>query len=599
MTKQVLLECTLSSVTAQLLEQLDPTKQHSAALHIWIFEDQQARTELAEALAARGINARVHSGYKPLIHFFLEEVSAEGLTEIDLSCPVNAAWPTQRFRLEAYPLAALYPGARLNFHEHAATPAGTLANAIYKVGLHYGERLETHEVFAPNRLRQDFLGRHNCVPSAWLMTTEKGHTIHTPLKSEYQQCYDAIIKLVSEYNWPPSEPYFDRLVIEASLPGIEQHLGVGHETISTTEALNEDIYFSLLEFFQRYSGRATGNRGLQPGQIIPDVTLSRDASAHLAVYYEPATEAGEPPQKTALPAASFDVAQLTAAASPLTHEQVQQALARLDGDHFQCWSRQQRSVNGVHIKGKAPAVFVSAAQHANETSGVVGALRAVEELRQLPNAHLVLLPLENPDGYALQQQLRKKNANHMHHAARYSALGDDIEYREKAPWFERDARNHAFAVSAARLHLNLHGYPAHEWTRPATGYLPHGFELWGIPKGFFLILRYRPEARETARALLKHTIDELAQDQALVAYNRRQLDIYRQHAGELPFEVMRDLPYMEASVAEMDCDVTLITEFPDETIYGEGFIFAHSVQAKTVVTATRWWWQHGGGATTP
>jgi hypothetical protein len=46
----------------------------------------------------------------------------------------------------------------------------------------------------------------------------------------------------------------------------------------------------------------------------------------------------------------------------------------------------------------------------------------------------------------------------------------------------------------------------------------------------------------------------------------------------------------------MSCEITLVTEFPDETIHGEGFIFGHSVQTATVLAATRWWWRHAARA---
>jgi hypothetical protein len=35
--------------------------------------------------------------------------------------------------------------------------------------------------------------------------------------------------------------------------------------------------------------------------------------------------------------------------------------------------------------------------------------------------------------------------------------------------------------------------------------------------------------------------------------------------------------------------VTLITEFPDETIHGDAFRFAHTVQMRTVLAAARAW----------
>lgn len=617
MAEHILLERTFDSAASTLLNELTGSDCKFEQVDVWLFEDQERREAIAAELASHGMTARVHSAYKPLIHFFLEDVATDGLTAIHVTYPVHPAWPRQRFRLEAYPLAAMFSGVKLHFAPAPAAPAGAQANAWYQVQLHYGERRQTHDVFAPNLLREDdfgeaackvadateavnktlqedFLGLVICRPSAWLLARSQGGTMQTPLPSAFQQCYDAIMTTVAAHDWQHSEPYFERLVIRADLPGIERPLSVDHETISTTEALQEDAYFSLLEFFQRYSGRTPGSRGLQPGQIVPDIRLSQDGPARVRIHYEDTAASRQDDAPVAIVAApaNGDTNQdaLANAASPLTHDEVHDALSRFAGDHFGFHSRQQRIVEGVHVGGARPAVLISGAQHANETTGVVGALRAAGELQHAADAHFVLMPVENPDGYALHEELRTHNPRYMHHAARYSALGDDIEYRQHAPWYERSARNHAFAISDARLHLNLHGYPAHEWTRPCTGYLPRGFELWSIPKGFFLILRYRSNASDKAHALLTHVTRELARNGELMAYNKRQLETYQQHADSLPFEIMHGMPYMATAVDTLGCDVTLITEFPDETIYGEAFRFGHSVQMETVLAATHWWW---------
>ena len=57
----------------------------------------------------------------------------------------------------------------------------------------------------------------------------------------------------------------------------------------------------------------------------------------------------------------------------------------------------------------------------------------------------------------------------MHHAARYTALGDDLEYRVKGALYEKEIRHKAREISQAQLHINLHGYPSHERTRPLSG----------------------------------------------------------------------------------------------------------------------------------
>jgi hypothetical protein len=403
--------------------------------------------------------------------------------------------------------------------------------------------------------------------------------------TDCERVYGQIVDTVQRHAWPAREPYFERLEIRVDLPGIELPLPVGHECISSHEALHEDIYFSLLEIFQHRSGRAPGDRRLQPGQIVPDVRAGETAPflrirvTDFEVQSEEGAGEDDPTVQSAL-----DMLERAPAGARIARE-----LARLHGRRFGTLSRQGRPVAGVYQPGTGPAVFISGGQHANETSGVVGALRAARALQEQAGSHFAVLPLENPDGYALHRELCARHPSHMHHAARYSALGDDIEYREQPPFYERDARAQALARSGAQLHVNLHGYPAHEWTRPLSGYLPHGFELWTIPKGFFLILRHHPGWAAEGRALLEEVSASLAQVPGLAAYNARQLALYERHAGTVPFEVMHGTACAQSEVDRPGAPVTLITEFPDETIAGAAFRFAHTVQMEAALAAARAW----------
>ncbi|HEY0884285.1 MAG TPA: peptidase M14, partial [Ramlibacter sp.] len=171
-----------------------------------------------------------------------------------------------------------------------------------------------------------------------------------------------------------------------------------------------------------------------------------------------------------------------------------------------------------------------------------------------------------------------------------SALGDDIEYRERPPLYERAARDEALALSGARLHVNLHGYPAHEWTRPLSGYLPQGYESWTIPKGFFLILRHHAGWDAPARELLERVSAAMAQVPGLLEFNARQLALYGRHAGTMPFPVLHGIAHVVAQVDRPgSAPVTLIAEYPDETIVGDDFRFAHTVQMEVALAAARIW----------
>ena len=139
------------------------------------------------------------------------------------------------------------------------------------------------------------------------------------------------------------------------------------------------------------------------------------------------------------------------------------------------------------------------------------------------------------------------------------------------------------------MHINLHGYPAHEWTRPLSGYVPRGFGLWTIPKGFFLILRHHAGWHTEGRAMLEAVSAAVSKIPGLLAYNARQMALYEQHAGELPFEILHGCACSQTQTNHRGAPVTLITEFPDETITGEDFCFAHRVQMEAALAAQRAW----------
>jgi hypothetical protein len=578
MSETVLLEASVPRTLDAWLARFGSGAWRGARVEGWLFEGVAARRAAEQRLAAAGVQARFRSAYKPLVHFFLEEVDTAGLASVTVRYPVHPDAAPQRFLLEAYPLAACWPACRMDF------VAGG-ADLHYEVALTWRDGRTRHaRVFAPNRTHVGTSGATLLSPTGWLRVQEaSGATADAAESTDYEQLFARLLQAVERHPWPASEPFFERLDLRADLPGFEQRLPLEGETISTHEALHEDIYFSLLEIFQRRSGRVPGDRQLQPGQIVPDVRgCEGEARLRVALrVYETGT--------SGTTAAGGDVTPLERLGSAPGSERIAREIERLGGRRFEARSRQGRRVAGVYHPGRSAPVFISGGQHANETSGIVGALRAAQALQAQPDAHFALLPLENPDGYELLHELCVQHPAHMHHAARYSALGDDIEYRTRPPLHERAAREQAIALSHAQLHVNLHGYPAHEWTRPLSGYLPQGFELWTVPKGFFLVLRHHPGWEAEARALLEQVGAALAEVPGLAEFNARQLALYERHAGGLPFELVHG---MACSVTEVDrpgAPVTLVTEFPDETVAGDAFRFAHTVQMHTVLAAVRAW----------
>ena len=582
MPTTMLIDRTFSRTLDDWVRRLSAPPWRGARVEGWVFEGAAARRAAERSLAEAGVAARLRSAYKPLVFHFLEELDASTLAAVDITYPVHPQALPQRFLQEAYPLAAMLPPCRVRF-----LPGG--ADLHYHLALTHTDGSRSHaKVWAPNRVHHDPQGETHLSPTGWLRVTPAGAAApecDAAEPTEYEQIFQEILRAVGQHDWPAQEPYFERLDIRVDLPGIAQRLPVGHETISSLEALHEDIYFSLLEVFQRRSGRPAQDRRLQPGQIVPDVRATLHAP-RLRIAHGPFDAQAQDQCTAELPDPDGPLAQLGDPASP---RRIAAALRALGGQPFRATTRQGREVAGTYRAGAGAAVVISGGQHANETSGVVGALRAAEVLQRERDAHFALIPLENPDGHALHRELRLQQPGHMHHAARYSALGDDIEYRDQPPFLEREARHQALAMSRAQLHLNLHGYPAHEWTRPLSGYVPRGFELWTIPKGFFLILRHHRGWQGEALALLQRVTAALAEVPGLPAFNAGQLALYERHAGPLPFERMHGTPYTMAEVDRPGAPVTLITEFPDETVDGDAFRFAHTVQMRTVLAAVAAW----------
>ncbi|MCR4264560.1 peptidase M14 [Nitratireductor sp. ZSWI3] len=543
-----------------------------ARLEAWLFEDAESRRGAEQRFAKAGIAARLHSAYKPLVHFFLEEEGASGPFErIEITYPVNEAAVEQRFLLEAYPLAGMLGDAELSF-----VPGAPGDRCEYAVRARRPDGTDFHRtVFAPNRLAPDHVGEKPLSPCGWLRISHPdGRSVDEALETEYEALFHEALRAVSDHRWGAEEPLFETLHVAVSLPGSDRALPVGEEAISLHEALHEEFYFSLLELFQKRSGRPLGSRGLQPGQIVPEIAASEGAVT-LRIETRPLSseDAAWPRQDLHRAQAPFGVAQ------------IDEVLGEIGGEAYSVKSRAGRDVPARYVRGTDHPIMLSGGQHPNEVSGIAGALRGARLLADRPNAHFAVSPLENPDGYALHWRLCRSQPRHMHHAARYTALGDDLEYREAEPLHEKGIRRESHARTGALLHVNLHGYPSHEWTRPLTGYIPRGFEMWTVPKGFFLIGRHKKGWAEQTRAVLEAVTLALGAIPGLLAFNERQIRLYEVHAGALQFEVLNGFPCTVSEDDRHTAPMMLITEYPDETIYGEAFALAHEAQARTVLAA--------------
>ena len=522
----------------------------------WVFEDAAARREAEARLAAASVTATIRSAYKPLLCFFLEEVDRAALRQVTIRYPRHPEAQAGRFLAEAYPLAALLGDADVSFEPGDASLTYEVALTTHDGTIAY------HSVFAPNAVRDGVL-----TSCGWRRGLgEPGAAIPT----EFETLFITAIDTVRAQGWSGRIGAFDRLTVAVEMPGADQEIGWGDEVISFREAMHEDLFFTLREMLMP---DAATHRIARPGQIVPDIRTSQ-GPARLRIAGTMFGEADETASATL---------ELESADRPLGMAQIRAELAALGGQPFSIRSHEGREVAGLYKPGPGPAVLITAGQHANETSGVVGGLRAVQVLMQDPDSHFAYVPVENVDGYELHQRLIARNPRHMHHAARFTALGDDVSPGLADPDDERRARYEGIARSGAKLHVNLHGYPAHEWTRPLSGYLPRGFEAWSMPKGFFLIFIYQQGWSDLAHAMLTDVSSRLAEDRELIAFNARQMDAVRAHSTDPDFGVMHGIPYYLSEAATYATPLTVITEAPDETIYGPAFVLQQETQMRAAL----------------
>ena len=543
------------------------------ATTVWLFESAPARRAAERHARETGRDLRVRSAYKTLLHDVMEDGLLADVTRATIHYPVVEGCPEDRFRLECYPLHALFDSCEIDFR-----PAPHDGPGVPEYWIETENRRTAVRV--PVRWTEDEEGQPILAASGWI---ETGGGDLRPLTTEYEAIFAracAVIRTLPLDPLDPAEPdgpFFVQLTIDAVIPAEDVPLPVGHECLSLAEALHEDIYFASLEIFRHRLGLGPEERSVKSGQVVP--RISTGATPRLSMRLG-SGEACREDDVALMPA-------LDDATHWLTPSAITAHLAALGGTRYECRSRQGRLVHGTFVEGTGAAgLAISAGQHANESSPMVGALRAARAIAAEGVVSFTLNPLENPDGYAVFRDLCRTQPRHMHHAARYTASGADLSHTNGA--YESGIRDLARGHLPAKVHLNLHGYPSHEWTRPLSGYIPRGFGQWTIPKGFFLIMRHTPEEAELGRRVLEVALEALAGIPELMAQNRRMLTLYDRYVSRRAFDRYEEcIPFTVAETTDEDYPITLITEAPDETIYGEDFRIAQEGQYVVVRAVAR------------
>ena len=192
-----------------------------------------------------------------------------------------------------------------------------------------------------------------------------------------------------------------------------------------------------------------------------------------------------------------------------------------------------------------PTIFVTGRQHANEVSSTSHILRLAELLATdksykdiLKKVNVVLHPVENPDGAQMAYDLQKLTPNHMLHAGRYSALGQDVASLVGLPdplLPESLVRTRVWRDWLPDIYLNPHGYPSHEWVQPFAGYVPPGFRTYLSTRGWYTTIgtlrdpRY-PNHAEATEAVREAIVREINANPDVKAMDLRHQARYRKWA---------------------------------------------------------------------
>jgi hypothetical protein len=102
-------------------------------------------------------------------------------------------------------------------------------------------------------------------------------------------------------------------------------------------------------------------------------------------------------------------------------------------------------------------------------------------------------------------------------------------------------------------------------------------------------MRHHAGWTEQAEAMLDLVTRHLGAIPGLLDYNDRQIALYEIHAGETGFRIINGFPCLSSIDDRHSVPLTLITEYPDETIYGDDFITGHTAQMETVLSAYEAW----------
>ncbi len=245
-----------------------------------------------------------------------------------------------------------------------------------------------------------------------------------------------------------------------------------------------------------------------------------------------------------------------------------------------------------------PTILFNARHHANEISSTNATLKLAVYLSSDPegkellkHVNVVMIPMENPDGSALLEELLPECPDHKLHAARYNAFGSEYYadyFAEKPRFSESLAKTRLWKRWLPELVIDQHGVPSHEWDQPYSGNAPYRFRDFWIPMTFaFAYVPFIDDPNhpnhEKSKAIKEHLVEAMSKDQDILDLNKKMAERYRRYAhfpAPNDFPPSSGAPLMilpllarthKTNSAVRYPDIThseLVIELPDEVVSG-------------------------------
>ena len=387
MSKTCLFQAQYATSLERLVAEFGRPPYRGACVEAWTFDGPDRRQKTEAHLKDLGVRARIRSAYKPMLHALLEEADLSEFEEITVHYPVLDNLPENRFLLEAYPVFDLLSGLTCRFVPETSQNGAVYYRVVART--RSGEHRDW-EVFAPNQWCQDLVGKPTVTPCGWIRVSgaqQADLDRDDILSTDLEQAFHDIMRCLRREVWAGEGPYFDRLEMRVSAPFFEKALPIAgqldREWISSAEMLHEEIYFSALELLKAQNGLDEIERTFGPGQLVPITEISKEELVSVEVMMTKDPQRANTPlrdtEEGASQAQSDPLDMLDTATHWLDADTVKACLDTLGGVAMDGTSRRGRPVWSRHFAADGPGLMVTAGQHANETSGTIGALRATRQ----------------------------------------------------------------------------------------------------------------------------------------------------------------------------------------------------------------------------